>query len=220
MAVVREMPPRGHYLAHEVGLLAGVSGDRVGQWARRGYIRSSQSSGQPRDYSYQDVAEAMVVHELVDAGAGLKSIKRAIGRLHSRHGMDWPLQHHTDRLGAIHGSVVEYDDEGALDIGGKGSPVQGVLDPDNLRKIAGQLERGGWAVRELPDLQHVEVNPDRLSGRPVIRGLRVAASMVAELAERPEGVEILREDFELDDDQIRDARRWWQATARYEQAAA
>ncbi len=39
--IVREMPPRGHYTAQAVGRLAGVSGQRVGQRARRGYIRSS-----------------------------------------------------------------------------------------------------------------------------------------------------------------------------------
>ena len=220
VAVVREMPPRGHYLAHEAGALAGVSGYSIGQWARRGYIRASQSMASPHVYSYQDIAEAMVVHELTDAGADLKSIKRAIERLRVRFGMDWPLQHHSDHLGTVHGSVVEYDGEHALDLGGKRSPLQGVLDPDNLRKIAGQLERGGWAVRDLPDLKHIEVNPDRLSGRPVIRGLRVAASMVAELAERPEGVEILREDFALEDEQISDATRWWHATIGFEQAAA
>jgi uncharacterized protein (DUF433 family) len=214
------MPPRGHYLAHEVGLLAGVSGDRIGQWARRGYIRSSQHTGSPRVYSYQDVAEAMVVHELEDAGAGLKSIKRTIERLRERQGMDWPLQHH-GALATVHGIVVEHDGFGsATNLGGAGSEAQTVMTDENLRKIAGQLERGGWAVRSLPDLQHIEVNPDRLSGRPVIRGLRVAASMVAELAERPEGVEILREDFELGDAQINDARRWWRATAKFEQIAA
>ncbi len=218
MGSVREMPPRGHYLANEVGSLAGVSGDRIGQWARRGYIRSSQSTGRPRVYSYQDVAEAMVVHELEDRGADLKSIKRTIARLRDRHGMDWPLQHAD--LAAHHGSVVGFQGDDAYNLGGKGNPWQRVVAPDNLKKIAGQLERGGWAVRSLPDLQHIEVNPDRLSGRPVIRGLRVSASMVAELAARPEGVEILHEDFDLDDEQIRDARRWWDATTAFERVAA
>jgi hypothetical protein len=53
--------PRGWYLAREVGLLAGVSGEKVGQWARYGYIRSSWSSTIPRVYSFQDVAEAIAV---------------------------------------------------------------------------------------------------------------------------------------------------------------
>ena len=65
MGDIRDMKPLGYYLAHEVGWLAGVSGDRIGQWARRGYIRSSVSSVVPLVYSYQDVAEAMVVHELI-----------------------------------------------------------------------------------------------------------------------------------------------------------
>jgi uncharacterized protein (DUF433 family) len=204
------MPPRGHYLAHEVGLLAGVSGDRIGQWARRGYITSSQSKGRPRVYSYQDVAEAMVVHELEDFGADLKSIKRAILRLRDRHGTDWPLQHEV--LGSVHGSVVEYDGDELYDIGGRGSPVQQVLDAENLRKIAGQLERGGWAVRSLPKLHHIEVNPDRLSGRPSIRGRRIAAADVAVMAAEPDGRERLREGFGLTNAEMEDAVNWFATT--------
>lgn len=219
MGTVRLMPPRGHYLAHEVGALAGVSGDRVGQWARRGYIRASQSDGRPHVYSYQDVAETMVVHELAEDGAELKSIKRAISRLRARHGFGWPLQR--AELGALHGNVIGYEDDVAYDLGGKGSEWQRVVEPDNLRKIAGQLERGGWAVRQLPDLRHIEVNPDLLSGRPAIRGKRVPASMVAEMAERDsDAVHDLREDFDLTDAEIRDARRWWRMTTGYEQLAA
>jgi DNA-binding transcriptional MerR regulator len=73
------------------GWLAGVSGDRIGQWARRGYIKSSVSSKVPRVY-YQDVAEAMVVHELLDRGVPLQKIKRAITILRADYG-DWPLTH-------------------------------------------------------------------------------------------------------------------------------
>ncbi len=211
------MPPRGHYLAHEVGALAGVSGDRIGQWARRGYIRASQSDGRPHVYSYQDVAEAMVVHELIEGGADLKAVKRTIARLRERHGYDWPLQH--AELSPYHGGVVGYEDGVPFDLGGRGSPDQ-VVETENLRKIANQLERGGWAVRGLPDLRHIEVNPDRLSGRPAIRDKRVPASMVAELAATPDGEHELREGFGLTANEIRDARRWWAATERFDTQAA
>ncbi len=72
--------PRGHYLAREVGQLAGVSGDMIGQWARRGYIHSSQSrAGEiPRVYSFQDIAEAMIVHELLEHEVSHREIKWAI----------------------------------------------------------------------------------------------------------------------------------------------
>lgn len=206
------MPPRGHYLAWEAGQLAGVSGQKIGQWARRGYIRASQDDrGVPKVYSFQDVAEAMVVHELEDAGADLKSIKRAIERLRERHGMAWPLQHYSSRLGTVHGVVVEHDGAGfaAGNLGGKGSPAQSVLSDENLGKIASQLERGGWAVRKLTDLKHVEVDPDRLSGKPAIRGRRVAASEVAQIAEERDGIETLVEGYGLSEAEIDDARRWW-----------
>ena len=89
----------------------------------------------------------------------------------------------------------------------------------DLRLIADLLQRGGWAARDLPDLQHIEVNPDRLSGRPTIRGHRVAAEDVAEIAQAPAGEELLREDYELTNAEIRDAVRWWNAAKRYEAAA-
>lgn len=218
MGTVTHLPPRGHYLAHEVGALAGVSGDRIGQWARRGYIRASQSDVVPHVYSYQDVAEAMVVHELAENGADLKSIKRTITRLRERYGHGWPLSRAD--LATLDGGVVGFENEVPYDIGGKGSPWQQVVESENLKKIAGQLERGGWAVRGLPDLSHIEVNPDLLSGRPVIRGKRVAASMVAELAARDEDLEILHEEFDLTRAEISDAVRWWDAASSYEPAAA
>src|SRR5207253_1449294 len=90
MSVV-ELPPVGYYLAHEAGRLAGVSGRTIGQWARRGYIQSSQSTGRPRVYSYQDVAEAMIVHELLERQASHKEIKTAIADLRKQHGRTWPL---------------------------------------------------------------------------------------------------------------------------------
>lgn len=85
------MPPRGRYLAHEVGLLAGVPGHTIGQWARRGYIKSSVSQDRPRIYSYQDVAEAMVVHDLLTRAVPHREIRTAIDSLHE-YG-DWPLTH-------------------------------------------------------------------------------------------------------------------------------
>jgi len=55
----------GRLLAADVGELAGVSGTTIGQWARRGYIRSSQSEGEPRVYSVEDVGEAAIVADLL-----------------------------------------------------------------------------------------------------------------------------------------------------------
>jgi DNA-binding transcriptional MerR regulator len=81
--------PHGHFLAGEAGELAGVSGNTIGQWARWGYIRSSQSEGEPRVYSVEDVAEAAIVHALLERGARHREVRRAIDRL-TNYG-DWPL---------------------------------------------------------------------------------------------------------------------------------
>jgi uncharacterized protein (DUF433 family)/DNA-binding transcriptional MerR regulator len=213
VSTVRHLPPRGHYLANEVGWLAGVSGDRIGQWARRGYIRSSQSEGRPRVYSFQDVAEAMVVHELLERGVRHKEIKEAIRTLREEYG-DWPLTHAqlatTAEPGARRAAVLIEREGRHYDVGER--PWQQVIQPERLRRIAEDLHRGGWVVREVPDLEHIEVDPDRLSGQPTIRGRRIAVQDVAEIAEAPGGVEVLHDDYDLSDAQIEDARRWSRAT--------
>ena len=79
----------GHFLAGEAGELAGVSGNTIGQWARWGYIRPSQSAELPHVYSVEDVAEAAIVHTLLERGVRHRDIRRAIERL-SGYG-DWPL---------------------------------------------------------------------------------------------------------------------------------
>ena len=79
----------GHFLAGEAGELAGVSGNTIGQWARWGYIRPSQSAGVPHIYSVEDVAEAAIVQALLERGVRHRDIRRAIERLDG-YG-DWPL---------------------------------------------------------------------------------------------------------------------------------
>jgi DNA-binding transcriptional MerR regulator len=153
MANVTFMEPRGHYTAREAGLLAGVSGTTIGQWARRGYIRASQADQPPYDYSYQDIAEAIVVHELLDAGVPHRKIKRATGALRDMHGNRWPLQ--AAELGTADGAVVALEHDTTWDIGDKVWQQQ--ITPDNLHRVAGILRRGGWAARYLPDLKYVEV---------------------------------------------------------------
>jgi uncharacterized protein (DUF433 family) len=213
------MPPRGRYLAWEAGQLAGVSGQMVGQWARRGYIKSTVSEGRPRIYSFQDVAEAMVVHELLLRGVTHRDIRLAIAVLHDAYG-DWPL---TDApLVTVSGKgrarVLVRQEEGDYDVAGRG--WQQVIAPENLAAIRAQLRRGGWAVRNIPDLQHIEVDPDKLSGKPTILGRRIAAEDVAEIAAGPGGLDVLVDDYDLDEVEIADARRWWREVRRLESAAA
>src|SRR3954453_16399282 len=81
--------PHGRLLAREAGALAGVTGTTIGQWARWGLIRSSQSEDDPRVYSVEDVAEAVIVAELIDRGVAHADIHAAIERL-AGYGR-WPL---------------------------------------------------------------------------------------------------------------------------------
>ena len=83
------MRAHGSFLAGEVGELAGVSGNTIGQWARWGYIRASQSDGDPHVYSVEDVTEAAMVHALLERGVSHMMVRRAIAHLGS-YG-EWPL---------------------------------------------------------------------------------------------------------------------------------
>jgi DNA-binding transcriptional MerR regulator len=81
--------PHGRFLAAEAGELAGVSGTTIGQWARRGLIRSSVSDEDPRVYSVEDVTEAAVVRGLLERGIRHADVHRLIARL-GDYGR-WPL---------------------------------------------------------------------------------------------------------------------------------
>jgi DNA-binding transcriptional MerR regulator len=77
----------GHFLAGEVGEMAGVTGNTIGQWARWGYIHASVSDGDPHVYSVEDVAEAAMVSALRARGVSHAQIRRAIAHLSG----EWPL---------------------------------------------------------------------------------------------------------------------------------
>jgi DNA-binding transcriptional MerR regulator len=79
----------GELGAGEVGELVGVTGTTIGQWARRGLIRSSQSDADPRVYGVEDVGEASVVAALLARGLPHAAVHRAIERLAGTG--PWPL---------------------------------------------------------------------------------------------------------------------------------
>jgi uncharacterized protein (DUF433 family) len=230
-AAAQEAPPRGHYLANEVGDLAGVSGNTIGQWERREYIRASQQThGYPLVYAYQDIAEAMVVHELMNRGVNLRYIKEALQKLRDMLGTEWPLQQAKilvpdltpgqlrSRRGKGRTVAFQKDDGEILDL----IRNHAVLPKSDLVSIAADLKRGGWAAREIgDDLKHIEVDPDRLSGQPTIRGRRLSARLVANLAETDEGLKELRskDGYDLKTAEIRDAQRWWGKVRTYQEAA-
>jgi len=112
--------PHGRFLAGEAGELVGVSGTTIGQWARRGYIRASRSTGDPHVYSLEDVAEAWIVHALLDRGVGHAAVRRAIAALGDFG--DWPLLRAP--LATTHGNgevrIVLCDADGASTLSGRG----------------------------------------------------------------------------------------------------
>src|SRR6266496_5220325 len=77
----------GIYWEVEVGQLAGVSGQTVGEWTRHGYVRASRSTVIDFAYSFEYVAEAIVAHELIDRGVPCEEIRQTIENTREKHGI-------------------------------------------------------------------------------------------------------------------------------------
>ena len=129
------MRAHGSFLAGEVGELAGVSGNTIGQWARWGYIRASQSAGDPHVYSVEDVTEAAMVHTLLERGVSHRQVRRAITHLGS-YGR-WPLSEAP--LAVADGRIVLNEREGAFALSPRG--WQRMLTPPPLQDVRLRLRR-------------------------------------------------------------------------------
>ena len=129
------MRAHGSFLAGEVGELAGVSGNTIGQWARWGYIRASQSTGDPHVYSVEDVTEAAMVHTLLERGVSHMMVRRAIAHL-GEYGK-WPLSEAP--LAVADGRIVLNEREGAFALSPRG--WQRMLTPPPLEDVRLRLRR-------------------------------------------------------------------------------
>lgn len=190
----------GHYSAGEVARLAGVSPQKIGSWGRYGII--PRISRRPSVYSYADAGEAVIARYLIEQGVKPKKVREMVERLRARFG-EWPL------------ARAPLEHEGGLVVMREGDKVLvDVVDhPDqqveegtflSLTEVREALERGGWVAFDTPR-PHIQVSPHRLSGRPTIRDRRLPTTMVAELAERPEGRTLLRTEFGLTEEEIDEA---------------
>lgn len=184
----------GAYTAVEVARLAGLSSRRIGRWAREGIIRASVST-RPNVYSYADAGEAIVAHYLVKQGKPPSEIKKAVGNLRDQYG-DWTLAHD----GAL---LLEWNGKSwvSVDITEHAVIEETLL---NLTEIQTALGRGGWAAIQHPR-EYIEVDPDRHSGTPVVRGRRLPTTLVASIAAEVDGRATLRDEYELSDAEIDDA---------------
>jgi uncharacterized protein (DUF433 family) len=194
--------PIGAYTATEVARLAGVSPHRVGRWSRLGIIRASVGT-HPNVYSYADAGEAIVAHYLVEQGKSPKEIKNAVNELREQYG-EWPLA--TAPLAHDGRMLLEWDaaEEQWISVD---LPEHEVLRETliDLTDIRESLGKGGWVALERPR-EHIEVDPERHSGTPVVRGRRIPTSLVAGIASSGrEGRQILRDDYGLTKAEIDDA---------------
>lgn len=219
-ASIFDQPPTGHYPLSEAAWIAGLQPRRLSYWVRRGYATASQSPSPPLLFCYQDIAEAMLIHELLHRHVPWTEIKGMLEGLLSGPNR-WPLSHEslsTVRAPNVRRAALVRNKDGAV-YHREGSSWQQMLNPKLLGLIANRMRRGGWAVVLDPSIKHISIDPDYLSGRPRISGHRIAAVDVATLAENPAGREILLRDYRLRPVEIDDAVKWWQAVHRAHRAA-
>ncbi len=191
----------GYYTTADVARLSGMSPHRVARWARMGIIRHSISA-RPNIYSYADVGEAILAHHLAEQGKKPGEIKELVEHLREEYG-PWPLGvapiEHDGPLCAM------WDEDRRVhvsaDIPGH-DLLKGTL--LNLKGIREALSHGGWVSLKTPR-KHIEIDPERHSGEPVIKGRRLSTQRVANLAAEPKGRVVLRNDFDLTDAEIDDA---------------
>lgn len=190
----------GHYSAKEVSRLAGVSSRRIGSWARYGIVPSI--SERPKIYSYADVGEAILAHYLVELGWRPKRVRQLVERLRDRFGQ-WPLAtaplEHDGKL-----VVIREGDDLVIDAIDRVEHAVISKTLIDLKLVREALARGGWTTLEKPR-EYIEVDPYRHSGQPVVRGHRIPTSDVAEIANEPNGTQVLRDEYGLTDDEIADA---------------
>lgn len=190
----------GHYTPSEVARLAGVSPQRIGSWARYGIVPSV--SRRPNLYSYADAGEAVIARYLIEQGVKPRKIRELVESLRDRFGL-WPL------------ARAPLEHEGGLVVMREGDQVLvDVVDRPHhlveegtflsLTDVRQALERGGWVALHTPR-PHIQVDPDRLSGRPTIRDRRLPTAMVAEIAQEDDGRTLLRREFGLSDEEIDEA---------------
>lgn len=195
-----ELAAIGHYTPSEVARLAGVSPQRIGSWARYGIMPSV--SRRPNVYSYADAGEAVIARYLINQGVKPRKIRELVEHLRDQFGL-WPL------------ARAPLEHEGGLVVMREGDRVLvDVVDHPghlveegtflSLTEVREALERGGWVALQTPRA-HIQVDPDRLSGRPTIRDRRLPTTMVAEIAEEDDGRILLRREFGLSEEEIDDA---------------
>ncbi len=168
----------------------------------------------------------MVVHELIDRGVRHRDILEAARNLRSEWG-NWPLLYAplaTTEMHRVTGAkanefLMLISGATQMDAGHRASSQMMLGLPLGLRWVTDLLRRGGWAMKNLPHVKSIEVDPERLSGRPTIRNRRIPAEKVARIATTPAGRASLQSDFKLTKRQIADAVKWHEAVSRFEQAA-
>lgn len=143
------------------------------------------------------------MRKLAEAGVRLADVRRAVTGLREECG-NWPLRDAPLPMDEYRRMLLETD----------GRLWDFTSGASGRRAIGSALANGGWAAVEEP-LSRIAVDPAVMSGTPTIRGRRITAMFVGNMAETPSGREILKTDYELSEEDIDEGRRWWVKVLEY-----
>jgi uncharacterized protein (DUF433 family) len=186
----------GEYTTWELARLAGSPPKRVSRWHQMGVFPATGRV--PGTFSYADAAESILAHYLIDVGLRPGEVAKLVENLRERYG-NWPLSNapleHEGRLvvvredGDVYLDVLHHLDQRV---------IEATLD---LRKVRDALAHGGWVALK-NRREAIEVDPEKLSGLPTVRGRRLTTLIVADVAAEPDGLETLRTEYGLSRQEI------------------
>lgn len=173
---VGESRADGYFTAAETSRIARIPLSTLNFWARTGVIVPSQRTARPRLYSFQDLRDLRVAHELRGQGARRGEIKAVLEFLRSLPGSSSQRLAHAQLQ--VVGARVSYRNP-ELDI----DPVE--PSTGGQRVLAVPMAELDGEVRDgdLRPAERIAISPDVRGGTPVVAGTRVPAQLVAELVD-------------------------------------
>jgi uncharacterized protein (DUF433 family) len=196
MTTLKNIRAIGQYSTWELARLAGASPKKVGRWHQ---MQVFTSSGRiPDTYSYADAAEAILAHYLIDQGLRPGEVAKLVAHLRKTYG-DWPL---TSAPLEHEGRLVVVREGNDLVLDAVHHPEQRVIEATlDLRRVRDALAHGGWVALK-SRRESIEVDPEKLGGLPTVRGRRLPTTIVAEVSQEPDGIAVLKTEYELSDTEI------------------
>lgn len=212
---IRERP---YYTAREVSWYSGIQLPCFRMWIRRhgSDIIRQRVERRGAVYSFMNLVEAYVVGLLREKGMTMQAIRKAIDYLTEVHpDIPHPLANlkflSTDGIHLYHddarGGCYSANERGQYHIRliVKDYLWRFKFGEDNLPVLFFPSKSG----RTADNASDICINPDILCGQPVITGSRISVRMIADLFAAGESMDAIMQDYDLTQNQVQEAIRFF-----------